>query len=130
MACRSDKVWLLTGRFIGGIVANLVVSAVWHSYLRFSYDFVDPFSGALSRLPQPLFENTLDFGRCSAVAAVAYANLHSRCKSDRSREAAAINYGKVLQQFAAATVDPVQIQREDTLIVSARTLSVRWLWSN
>ncbi|KAJ6096428.1 hypothetical protein N7486_007174 [Penicillium sp. IBT 16267x] len=87
------------------------------AYRRFCYDFVIPFPGALSRLPQLLFENAPDSCLCSAVAAVAYANFHSRCKSDEARESAAIYYGKTLQQFAAVMVDPVQLQRDDNLMV-------------
>lgn len=87
------------------------------AYRRFCYDFVTPFPGALSRLPQLLFESPPDSCLCSAVAAVAYANFHSRCKSDEAREAAAIHYGKTLQRFATIMADPVQIQRDDNLMV-------------
>ncbi|KAJ5645195.1 hypothetical protein N7507_011206 [Penicillium longicatenatum] len=87
------------------------------AYRRFCYDFVTPFPGALSRLPQLLFESTPDSCLCSAVAAVAYANFHSRCKFEKAKEAATVYYGKTLQKFAAMMADPVEIQRDDNLMV-------------
>lgn len=93
------------------------ISLYEQAYRRFCYDFVTPFPGALSRLPQLLFENPPESCLCSAVAAVAYANFYSRCKSDEAREAAAIYYGKTLQRFAAVMIDPVQIQQDDNLMV-------------
>ena len=96
-----------------GSSPNSEFSLYEQAYRRFCYDFVTPFPGALSRLPHLLFENTPESCLCSAVAAVAYANLHSRCKSDEAREAAALYYGKTLQQFAAVMADPMQIQRDE-----------------
>ncbi|KAJ5093726.1 hypothetical protein N7456_009587 [Penicillium angulare] len=93
------------------------VSLYEKAYRRFNYDFISPFPGALSRLPQLLFGNPPDSCLCSAVAAVAYANYHGRCQSEEAKEAGNVSYGETLQKFAAAMADPIEVQRDDNLMV-------------
>ncbi|KAJ5290864.1 hypothetical protein N7478_000115 [Penicillium angulare] len=97
--------------------ARVSVSLYEKAYRRFNYDFISPFPGALSKLPQLLFENAPDSCLYSAVAAVAYANYHSRCQSEEAKEAGNVSYGETLQKFAAKMADPIEVQRDDNLMV-------------
>lgn len=87
------------------------------AYRRFNFDFITPFPGALSRLPQLLFASPPDSCLCSAVAAVAYANFYGRCRSIEAKEAGIVYYGRTLEKFATVMADPVEIQQDDTLMV-------------
>ncbi|KAJ5594917.1 uncharacterized protein N7459_001125 [Penicillium hispanicum] len=86
----------------------------WH---RFCYDFVNPLRRVMQRLPSMMLESPPDSCLNMAVAAVAYTNFYSRCKSLKAKEASGVCYGKTLQKLAVAMADPMELQRDEALLV-------------
>ncbi|KAJ5173350.1 hypothetical protein N7492_005943 [Penicillium capsulatum] len=87
------------------------------AYRRFCFDFVIPFPGTMSNVPELMM--TVDTESClaSAVAAVAYANYFSRYRSYEASEASSVCYGRTLQWLATLMTNPVELQREGVPLV-------------
>lgn len=75
------------------------------------------FPGVIGRLPG-LLENA-DDDACifTVVKALAYANYHGRYGSEEANEASRLHYGLALQQLAMLMSNPVQVQKDDALMV-------------